>query len=247
MQFNLFLPKKVLGLNSPQQSIMQKKTFVLLVALSVLFVTPSLAQPKNYSIQNFIGIGGGLSIFDINTDEFITTEGNGWYVGASADADLPNKWFNISYSLHLSENKFDLSGRVSDDVAGNESIRYKMFAAQLGFDFHVKLIGPTLTLDIGPRIQYNGNLELDDDSQESYFLNNFDSLQATDISEIGNFNLNAMGGVSLNLGRFKLRGQYIYGFTNMLNKLNSADLNVPAETDFKGNQSQFLFGAYFML
>lgn len=226
---------------------MQIRTYALLVALTALFVTTSTAQPKNYSIQNFIGIGGGLSIFDISTDNFQSTEANGWYIGASAYGDLPNKWYNISYSLQLSENKFDLSGRPSDDVAGDEAVRYKVFAGQIGFTFHLKVIGPTLTIDIGPQLQYNGKLEVDDESKESYFLNDYLALQADDITDINQFNVNAMGGLSLNLGRLVLRGQYIYGLTNMFNNLNSDSLNAPAGTDFKGNQSQFLVGAYFML
>lgn len=224
-------------------SSMKIRTCISLVVICHAFVTLSHAQPRNYDIQNFIGLGGGVTQFDIQTDNFTTSQSSGWFVSATAEGDLPNKWFNVSYSLTLSENKFDISGRLVDDVSGDETIRYKMFATQAGFSMHIKPIGPVITFDLGPQIQYNGKLVVDDEQKENYFLNPYDLLQAKEISDISQFNINAMGGVSLNLGRLKLRGQYVYGLTNMLNKLNSQNLNDGGGVDYRGNQSQLLFGA----
>lgn len=223
---------------------MQIKSFILLVALSTLFVTVSKAQPRNYEIKNGFYIGGGISQFDLLSDNFQTKSSTGFLVSMGIGADLPHKWYNISYNIQIAENKFDLSGRMSDDVTGNETLEYKVFTAQLGLIMHVKLIGPYLTLDLGPQLQYNGELELTDDAQESYFINNYESLQAIDIKEITNFNVNALGGVTLSFGAFKLRGQYIYGITNMLNKLNDQDLNAGNNASFKGNQSMLTLAAF---
>lgn len=216
---------------------MQIKTFILLVVLSIGFVTVSSAQ-TNYNIRNGIGIGGGLTQYDIITDNFDTKKGSGWLIAGAASVDLPHKWYTVSYNIQVSENKLDISGRETDDVAGNEPIEYKVFAAQIGFNFHIKLIDQNLTIDLGPQLQYNGKLELQDDNQETFFINGYDNLQASDISDINQFNVNGVAGVSAGFGAFKLRAQYIYGFTNMLNKLNDQDLNVGTNASkFEGHQS----------
>ena len=181
---------------------MQFKPALLLVAFCLLFVTLSHSQPKNYVIQNIFSVGGGLSSFDISTDNFITKSSNGWFVSAGIGAPLPNKWYDISYNIQLAENKVELSGRVSDDVNGDESLEYKIFTTQVGIVFHVNIIGSTFTLDLGPQLQYNGEMELTDRDMESYFINGFEQLMAADIEDINNFNLNAMGGVTLSFGNF---------------------------------------------
>ena len=223
----------------------QIKPCILLVALTLGFVTTSLAQPKNYEIRNGFAIGGGITQFDIQTDNFITNAGSGWLVSAGIGAVLPHRWYDISYNMQISENNLDISGRVSDDVNGNETIEYKMFAVQAGIIWHINIIGSFLTLDLGPQLQYNGDLEIKNDGQRDYFLNGFDMLQAKDIEDINNFNINAMGGATAGIGPFKVRAQYIYGILNSFNKLNDDNLNVPESTDFKGNQSFWMFSASF--
>ena len=125
-----------------------------------------------------------------------------------------------------------------------EFVEYKLHTAQLSFLLHVKLIKSNLTLDLGPMLQYNGDLELKDDSKEGLIVSNYDSLLTEDISKISNFNVNGAVGLSAGFGAFRLRAQYIYGFTNILNKLNDEDLSVGSNTDkFKGNQSMIAFSA----
>lgn len=217
---------------------MQIKTFIVLVALSIGFVTVGLAQPRDYNIKNGIGIGGGLTQFDIITDNFETKKGNGWMVAGVASVELPHKWYTVSYNIQISENKLEVSGRQTDDVAGNEALEYKVFAAQIGFNFHIKLIEQYLMIDIGPQLQFNGKLELTDDAQEGYFLNGYDMLQASDISDISQFNANGVAGISAGFSAFRLRLQYIYGFTNMFNKLNDQELPIGGNTEkFEGHQS----------
>ena len=166
------------------------------------------------------------------------------FISLGITGDLPHKFYNIGYNIQLAENKIELSGRMTDDVAGEEALEYKVFTAQAGIVFNIKLIGSYLTLDIGPQLQYNGNMELTDDAQESYFINGYESLQAIDIKEITKFNINAMGGVTAGFGAFKIRGQYIYGVTNMLNKLNDQDLSIGENSKFKGNMSMMTLAAF---
>ncbi|WP_243473416.1 hypothetical protein [Winogradskyella sp. MH6] len=222
---------------------MKKLKYTLLVVISMAFVTLSFAQHKRYAIKNGIGIQGGVTQFDIITDNFVTKKNNGFIGGLSASVDIPHKWYNVSYNILLSENNIDIAA-FSLTNPNEEFVEYKLLTAQLSFLFHAKLIGSNLTLDLGPMLQYNGDLELKDDSKEGLIIANYDTLLTEDISKISNFNVNGAVGLSAGFGAFRLRAQYIYGFTNMLNKLNDEDLNVGTnDNKFKGNQSMIAFTA----
>jgi hypothetical protein len=209
----------------------------ILVAFVLCFVTTSQAQHKTYVIKNGIAIQGGLTQFDINTDNFVTKKGKGFIGGMAATVDLPHKWYTVSYGMLLSENNIEIEGRMTDDVVGNEMIEYKMMTVQVGFLFHAKAIGGVLTFDLGPQLQYNGKLELKDSDNETYFINGYENLMAKDISEISPFNINGIVGLSAGVGAFRVRAQYGYGFTNIFNKLNNSGLDTTGgKSKFKGNQ-----------
>ncbi len=224
------------------QRTMKFRLPILLVALTLCFVTTTHAQHQTFAIKNGIAIQGGITQFDINTDNFVTKKGNGFIGGMAATVDLPHKWYTVSYGMLLSENNLEISGRMTDDVAGNEMIEYKMMTVQVGFLFHAKAMGGVLTFDLGPQLQYNAKLELKDSENETYFINGYDALTAKDITEISQFNANGVVGVSAGIGAFRVRAQYSYGFTNILNKLNNSDLNTTGgKSKFKGNQELLSF------
>ncbi|MUU79088.1 hypothetical protein [Winogradskyella endarachnes] len=209
---------------------------ISLVAICLLFVTLSYAQRKNYKIKNGIGLQGGITQFDILTDNFETKSNTGFIGGMSASVDIPHKWYNVSYNIQLSQNHIDISASPVG-LLTNEFVEYKMFTADISFLLHVKLISNNLTLDVGPMLQYNSELELKDNSKEGYILTGYNNLLTEDIREISNFNANGAIGLSLGVRRFQLRAQYIYGFTNILRKLNDKDFNLINDEKFKGNQS----------
>ncbi len=222
---------------------MKKTNYLVLVALCMLFVTISYAQHKRYTIKNGFALGGGLTQFDILTDNLNTTSGNGWLISASATGDIPHKWYNISYGMQLSENTLEIGGLRSGDgtVFADQQLEYKLFAAQLSMLLHAKVIKNLLTIDVGPILQYNGKLELQDDDQENLFIEVDNTrFAAIELEDISQFNVNGAIGATLGFQFIKLRAQYIYGFTNMLNKLN--DKNLTSE-NFKGNQSMLMFSA----
>jgi hypothetical protein len=223
---------------------MKYNRLTLLVALILCFVTKSFSQKGNYPIRNGFGIHGGITKFDIATDNFITSKGNGFLGGMSATVDIPVRWYNISFGMQLSENHIDILGRPTAGSTEQEFIDYKMFAAQVAMLVHIKAVEDYFSIDLGPMLQYNGKLELDDRQKETYFINNYDNLTATDISEISQFNLNGVIGASLGIKNFKLKAQYIYGFTNILKKLENQDLDASGgDARFKGNQSLLVLGA----
>jgi hypothetical protein len=222
---------------------MKKTKHTLLVAICITFVTLSFAQHKTYKIKNGIGLQGGITQFDILTDNFETKANNGFIGGLAASVDIPHRWYNVSYNILLSENNIDINASSLGSL-NEEFVEYKMFTAQVSFLFHIKLISNNVTLDAGPMLQFNSPLELKDSSKEGYVINGYDNLLTEDITDISQFNANGAIGLSAGFGSFMLRAQYVYGFTNILGKLNDQDLNIGNKTDkFKGNQSLLAFTA----
>ena len=226
---------------------MQIRQLILLVALSIGSVTTCLSQRRAHgvvNIRNGFGIGGGLTQFDIKTDNFETKAGNGWIGGLAATLDLPHRWYTVSYGMQLSESNMEIMGLNPTSLA-TEPIEYKLMAVQAQFLFHFKLAKDYLMIDAGPMIQYNGELELKDDIQEDYLIGGYSALTAEEVQDISKFNVNASIGATAGFNHFKLRVQYMYGLTNMLNKLNDQNLDAnPMNKTFKGNQSMLAFMAF---
>ncbi|WP_303316618.1 hypothetical protein Q4Q34_07380 [Flavivirga abyssicola] len=221
-----------------------KKQLVLLVVIATCFVTTNFAQKGNYRISNGFGINGGITKFDITTNNFVTKQGDGFLGGLSAMVDIPHIWYNISYGMQLSESTIEILGRP--DIASTEDsfIEYKMFAAQLVFLGHIKVIPKYFTIDLGPMLQYNSKLEFKNKDQKGYYINNYTNLSAEDITNISQFNLNGAIGASVGIKNVKLKAQYLYGFTNILNKLEDQELDATGgNARFKGNQTMLIFGA----
>lgn len=223
---------------------MKYNRLFLLVALMLCFVTKSFSQKGNYRISNGIGITGGVTQFDIVTDNFTTKSSNGFIGGLSAMVDIPVRWYNISFGMQLSESNIEISGRPALISTQEKFIEYKMFAAQVAMLLHVKVVPNHFTIDFGPMLQYNGKLELKDRNQEGHYINNYTNLSTQDITNISQFNLNGAIGASVGVRNFKLKAQYIYGFTNILKKLENEGLDtVGVDARFKGNQSMLVLGA----
>jgi len=224
---------------------MQIRPFILLVVICIGFVTASFSQRRGMVyISNGIGIGGGFTQFDIKTDNFQTKAGNGWVGAMAATLDLPHRWYTVSYGMQVSESNLEIIGSNLPAIA-SEPLEYKLLAVQAQFLFHLKVAKDYLMLDAGPMLQYNSELELKDSSKENFSLNGYSNLLAKDISDISKFNVNASVGATTGFSHFKFRVQYIYGLTNMLDKLNDQNLDAtPSNEKFKGNQSMLAFMAF---
>jgi hypothetical protein len=223
---------------------MKKSQLILLVALMLCFVTESYGQKGNYRITNGIGVFGGITKMEIATDNFVTEQGDGFIGGLLSTVEIPHKWYNMSFGMQLSESAVHILGRPTVSSPTNEFIDYKLFAAQVAMLMHIKVAESYFTIDLGPMLQYNSKLELKNNGQKEYFVNNYDNLTAADITNISQFNINGAIGATAGLKYFKLKAQYIYGFTNILNKLNSENRDTSGgNANFKGNQSMLVFGA----
>ena len=223
---------------------MKINTPILLVAFALCFVTKSFSLRGNYRINNGFSIFGGVTKFNIATDNFETSQGDGFLGGMSATVDIPLRWYNVSFGMQLSESNIGILGRPALISTQEEFVNYKMFAAQVAMQLHVKVIPDYFTIDFGPMLQYNGELEFKDKAQEDFYINNYTNLSAKDITKISQFNLNGVVGASVGVKNFKLKVQYIYGFTNILKKLENENLDtLGGNTRFKGNQNMLVLGA----
>lgn len=216
------------------------KQLNLLVAIILLFVTNVFAQRPNYDIKNFIGLYGGLTQFNLNTDNFTTEKQNGWIVGLTGMVNVEHKWYDVSYGIQFTENNLGISGITTDSGGDDVMLEYKLSAVQLAVLMHAKIVGYNFMIDFGPVIQANGFLDLKDDDQEDYFVFGTDNLQAKQLRDISKFNINGAIGATAGFKNFRIRAQYQHGLTNILNKLNDLEGN---DIDFKGNQSQVILGA----
>jgi hypothetical protein len=223
---------------------MKKIQHILLVAITIGFVTTSFAQKGNYPITNGISVFGGVTKFDISTDNFVTKQGDGFLGGLIATVDIPVRWYNVSFGMQLSESTIEVLGRPNLISTTEEFVAYKMFAAQVAMLLHLKVIPNHFTIDVGPMLQYNGKLEFKEKAQEDYYVNNYINLPAKDITNISQFNLNGAVGASVGIRNFKLKAQYIYGYTNILKKLENQSLDtLGGDSRFKGNQTMLVLGA----
>ncbi|WP_372754071.1 hypothetical protein [Mariniflexile sp.] len=222
---------------------MKKLHVALLVALLLCFITKNFAQRGNYRITNEINVTGGLTKLDIATNNFNTKKGDGFLGGFIASVDIPHKWYNVSFGMQLSESTIGIAARPLQVVQNSEFIDYKLFAAQVAMLMHIKVIPNHFTLDFGPMLQYNSKLELEDKTKEHYFVDNYINLTAENLSDISQFNFNGAIGASLGFKVFKLKAQYIYGFTNILNRLEAQSLDTSGgDARFKGNQNMLVLG-----
>ncbi|MCR8667237.1 hypothetical protein NO995_06060 [Aestuariibaculum sp. M13] len=222
---------------------MNFKQSFLLVAFVLCFVTTSFSQHRNYRITNGFSIFGGMTQLDIASYNFTTSKEWGGLGGMWATVDIPHRWYNVSFGMQLSESKLGISARELQGTPEDAFVDYKMFAAQIALLGHIKLGTPDVTIDLGPMFQYNSDLEMKDKAYESYYINNYNNIQASEIGSISNFNLNGVAGITAGYKYVKLRAQYIYGATNILKRLNSKDLDTTGgKSTFKGNQTMLVLG-----
>ncbi|WNH08641.1 hypothetical protein [Thalassobellus suaedae] len=127
---------------------MKFKQSFLLVAICMCFVTKSFSQRGNYRISNGIGIFGGVTKFDVSTNNFITKQGDGFLGGLLATVDIPHRWYNMSFGMQLSESTIGILGRPNSSSTSDEFIDYKMFAAQVALLGHIKVIPYHFTIDV---------------------------------------------------------------------------------------------------
>ncbi|BCY27802.1 PorT family protein [Flavobacterium okayamense] len=189
---------------------MKKLTLLLIVLLSAF----SFAQ-HGYRDSNRIGISGGITSLDLLSDQFNAKPGQGWIGGLSLRGNYYNNW-QMVYGMNFTDSNFSLQSVTGKDI------EYKLSAVQVYLVGSYMVIENHLTLEIGPVLQINSKLKLDE-ADELLLLKDSPGLMAQDITKINQISGNVMAGITAGVTRFRLNVNYQYGFTNIMNSLNKKD------------------------
>jgi len=202
-----------------------------------IFLQQLYAQ-RNFNGSNFLGVQGGVTSFDIKTDDLVTNQQTGFIAGFTTRGAFRNN-FDLIYGLSFQSASIEVE---SSGVLGinSQNIGYTVKGVQINFLGSYNLVPKHLSIEFGPVVNINGKLKLDDDKFKDLILSGYETLSAKDIQDISKFNFHLAGGLTAGLEQFRVYGQYQYGLTNMLGKLNDKDLE---NKDFKGNSSTVIFGA----
>ncbi|QQX77622.1 MULTISPECIES: hypothetical protein [Aequorivita] len=209
---------------------------LIFATLFLFSIQQSFAQ-RNYDGYNFLGIQGGITFFDIITDDLVTQQKEGFTAGFTTRGAFRND-FDLIYGLSFQSASVGVEGR---GLLGNtENIGYTIQGVQLNFLGSYNIIVKHLSLEFGPIFDINGKMKLEDDKYEDYILTGYNTLTAADIQDISKFNVRLAGGLTAGLEHFRVSAQYQYGVTNMLGSLNDKGLE---NEDFKGNSSTIVLAA----
>ncbi len=210
---------------------------LIFVSFCLFFFQQTFAQ-RNYDGYNFLGIQGGITFFDIQTNDLVTKQKEGFIAGFTTRGAFRND-FDLVYGISFQSASVGVegSGFLGTDT---QDIGYTIQGAQINFLGSYNIIVKHLSIEFGPVFNINGKMKLDRDEYEDYILTGYNTLTAKDIQEISRFNARLAGGFTAGLEHFRISAQYQYGVTNMLGKLNGKNLEIE---DFKGHSSTIIVAA----
>lgn len=212
---------------------------LIFVTITVLFIQQLSAQ-RNYDEYNRIGIFGGLTLFDINTSDFVTEQGTGFAGGFTTRGSFRNN-FDLIYGIGFYSTSLGIEGSTLLGT-DTQTINYTITAAQINFLGSYNIVKHHLSVEFGPVLQINSKMNVDSESLEDFVLTGYDTLTAKDIQDISKVNFHVVGGLTAGIESFRVFAQYQYGVTNTLNKLNDKNLE---KDDFEGHSSTITLGALF--
>ena len=208
---------------------------LIFITLALLTIQQSFAQ-RNYNNYNKMGLQAGFLLFDIATDDFVTTQEQGFGGGFSARGAFRND-FDLIYGLNFMGSNISIQGT---DGVTTQNIDYTIQGVQLQFLGSYNIVKNHLTVEFGPTLNITGKMKVKREAQSDYIISGYNDLKASDLSNISPINFRVMGGLTAGLESFRATAQYQYGVTNMLNRLNDQGLE---NNDFKGNSGTILLGA----
>ena len=204
--------------------------FFFLLILSTFSIH---AQRHKYD-SNRIGVQGQYALLDLNSSNFETNQEAGFLVGLSKRSAFYNN-FDLIFGVDFMQTSISMNAR--GEASTVEKVGYTWSGAQVKLLLSYLIAGDHLSLEVGPILQVNGKMELDDVNQSDLVLQNYTSLTAEDVQEWSRVNGLVSVGLSAGFTHVRLTANYQYGFTNALNKLNDEGLELkdPAATNFEGN------------
>ncbi|OIP52119.1 MAG: hypothetical protein AUK33_02055 [Flavobacteriaceae bacterium CG2_30_34_30] len=194
---------------------------------------------RNFKEFNIIGISGGITLYDIITNDLQTKRGESLMFGLQMRGNVYNN-FDMLYGIAFYDTKIGIAGSSLGPLGTSKFINYTMQSAQISVLWGYKIIKNHLSIEGGPILNVNGKLTLKDTQFKNDILDGYTTLRAVDIEDVSKANFHAAIGMTAGFRNFRIFTQYQYGVTNILNKLNSQNLE---NTGFKGNSSLLVFGA----
>ena len=225
------------------------KNILILVSIILLSIFNLSAQGRRGNSNSTLGIKLGTSLFDIKTDNFITTPEYSFLGGFATRGDFYNNW-DIQFGLNVIGNKLSVQGRESI-VSLPKNIKYNLIGVQAQLLFGYKLLGNNrnhrgkfkLTTEFGPVLMVNGKMKLSDAAQKEFLIDKT-NLTAEQIVNLTGVNVNALAGLSMGSKHFRVFAHYQYGLNNILKRLDKVD---GANQKFKGNVSMIQLGIFLYL
>ncbi len=216
----------------------------IIITVLLLNITTLLAQGRRVGSNNTLGIKLGTSLFNINTNNFITTPEYSFIGGFSSRGDFYNN-LDVQFGMNLFSSRLNVQGR-ENVLVKPEDINYRLLGVQAQLLFGYKLLGDNrnnrgkfkLTAEFGPVLMVNGKMKLSDATQEQFLIDQTDVV-ALDIVNLTGININGLAGLSMGTKNFRVFAHYQYGFNNILSRLNSIK---GTTQEFKGNVTMLDFG-----
>ncbi len=225
------------------------KKILILSTILLVSVFNLSAQGRRGNSNSTLGIKIGASLFDIKTDNFITTPQYSFVGGFATRGDFYNNW-DVQFGLNLFGSKLQVQGRENISAAPTD-IKYNLLGVQAQLLFGYKLLGNNrnhrgkfkLTAELGPVLMVNGKMKLEDTAQKDFLIDKTD-VTADDIVDLTGINANVLAGLSMGTKHFRVFAHYQYGINNILSRLDKID---GTSQKFKGNVNMIQFGVFIYL
>ena len=191
------------------------KSFLTIVFC--VFTTLVFSQYRNRD-GNRIGISAGVSQTSLFTSNFDTKPGMGFAGGLSVRGNYYNNWSMI-YGMQFFYNKFGIES--SSTTSTSKQTDFNLQGVQIRLLMSYNIVEDHVSFDFGPVLQVNGKLAFDDKDKDNILKGT--TIKANQIEEVSKINGNFYAGFSAGGKVVRAVVFYEYGFTNVLNKLNSND------------------------
>ncbi|MDC7994983.1 outer membrane beta-barrel protein [Altibacter sp. HG106] len=215
---------------------LQRVVFVTVL----MIVTTTVFSQRRFEEYNRLGLTGGVNLFDIQTDQFLTSQGTGVTAEFTTRGSFYNN-FDLIYGIGFYQQNVDISTYVF--FSEPEMTPYTISGVQVKLLGSYNIIQHHLSLEFGPILHINGKMKLKNSEDEERLVTGYNGILSQDLEDITKVNFRVMGGITAGLKSFRLSAHYQYGVTNMLNKLN--EQNFAEERDFEGKSSTIVLTGTF--
>lgn len=195
---------------------------ILIFASILLLAFTSQAQRRIWDGQYVrLGLQAGVNHFNISTSQLPVQPATSWTAGFTTRASFYND-FQFIYGINFYDLNVKIDGREEIDATVLEPLAFNMIAVQGNFFGSYKLIGHRLSVEAGPVVQVNGNLDARQDI-EYYYLGTYD-IEAIEYEDVSAFNVNFAVGLSGGFEAVKFWIQYQHGLNNIFKRLQDEGL-----------------------